>query len=42
MEERLVAQQEGRAAGVAAAVALLVRAGVHERVVHGWVVMRPA
>lgn len=41
VEERLIAQQKGRAAGVPAAVVLLAGAGVHERVVHRGIVMRP-
>ena len=42
VEEGLVAQQDGRAPAVAAAVALQVGAGVHERVVHRGVVVRAA
>ncbi len=40
VEEGLISQQEGRVARVAAAAALLAGTGVHQRVMHGGVVMR--
>lgn len=40
VEEGLVSQQEGRVAGVAAAAAFIAGTWVHQRVVHGGVVMR--
>lgn len=42
VKEGLVAQQEGGGAGIPAAVVLIGGAGVHERVVHRRVVVRPA